>query len=204
MDDIEYILSQPLAVRLNECLRMGDDLADRSVGDPVSAPADRFDISGVEEMGAMLLLLCRDRSSYEITTQLIAEARRDLLSIEQPEAAAIAMRAVSFALGAGLSAARGYASGKIQGDAKKLVGLAERGKAKQAAQDRARKIAAELWQADAARAIRIGEMADRVYRQLTLEGFTEALPDTVERLKKWINPAAPDYARKGGKPRKTP
>lgn len=69
---------------------------------------------------------------------------------------------------------------------------------------RARTVAIELWHADTAQKIRISDMADRVYRTLAAEGFTDSLPDTAERVKEWIKPVAPDYARKGGKPRKTP
>lgn len=47
-------------------------------------------------------------------------------------------------------------------------------------------------------------LAERVYRALVGEGFTEALPGTAERIKEWIKPVAPDYARKGGRRRKTP
>jgi len=76
--------------------------------------------------------------------------------------------------------------------------------AKASAVERAQTIATELWQADIAQVIRVGDMADRVYRALTDEGLTESLPGTAERLKEWIKPVAPDYARKGGRRRKTP
>lgn len=75
---------------------------------------------------------------------------------------------------------------------------------KAAAIARAKSIATELWQADTAQEIRLGDMAERVYRALADEGFAESLPGTAERLKEWIKPAAPDYARKGGRRRKTP
>ncbi len=68
----------------------------------------------------------------------------------------------------------------------------------------ARALAIELWHADTAQKIRISDMAERVYRTLASEGFIDSLPDTAERVKEWIKPVAPDYARKGGKPRKTP
>ncbi|TRO23092.1 hypothetical protein EQ828_09445 [Ectopseudomonas mendocina] len=194
MDSIDYILSRPLSERLAEGLRAADEIAD-STG---------YDVRCVESMAAILLLLCQDRSSYEAAAEMAGAARLDLISIEQPEIAAIAIRAVSFAFGAGLAAARGHTVGKIQRDAKKLTGLAAQKMAKDKAIERAQTIAAKLWEADAAQEIRLGEMADKVYRALVAEGFAESLPGTAERLKEWIKPAAPNYARKGGRRRKTP
>ncbi|MFD2407861.1 hypothetical protein ACFSVK_22415 [Azorhizophilus paspali] len=46
-------------------------------------------------------------------------------------------------------------------------------------------------------------MAEQVYRALAAEGLADSLPDTTERIKEWIKPVAPDYARKGGRRRKT-
>ena len=82
--------------------------------------------------------------------------------------------------------------------------LIRRNAKKAAAAERAQAIAAELWQADTAQEIRLGDMADRVYRALVAAGFAESLPGSAERIKEWIKPAAPDYARKGGRRRKTP
>lgn len=82
--------------------------------------------------------------------------------------------------------------------------LVEQNTAKAAAVERAKAIATELWQADTAQEIRIGDMAEHVYRVLAAGGFTDSLPGTAERIKEWINPVAPDYARKGGRRRKTP
>lgn len=74
--------------------------------------------------------------------------------------------------------------------------------AKAAAVERAQAIATELWKADTSKEARLGNMAERVYRALIDEGFAELLPGTAERLKEWIKPVAPDYARKGGRRRK--
>ncbi len=70
------------------------------------------------------------------------------------------------------------------------------------AKSRALSIAAAQWRLDTDQELRIGDMAERVYRALAAEGFTEALPGTAERIKEWIKPAAPEYARKGGRRRK--
>lgn len=86
--------------------------------------------------------------------------------------------------------------------AARMRALVSANAAKGRAIERARAIAAELWGKDTAQVIRIGDMSDRVYRKLAEEGFAESLPGGTERIKKWISPAAPDYARKGGKPRK--
>lgn len=87
---------------------------------------------------------------------------------------------------------------------KRMVGLQAHNMAKTSAVERARVIAAELWQADTTQKTRIGKMADKVYRALVNEGFAESLPGSAERIKKWIEPVAPGYARKGGRDRKTP
>jgi hypothetical protein len=88
--------------------------------------------------------------------------------------------------------------------ASRMRPLAKIQEAKSATIERAQAIASELWQADTAQEIRIGDMADRVYRALATEDFAESLPGSAERIKEWIKPAAPDYARKGGRRRKTP
>lgn len=82
--------------------------------------------------------------------------------------------------------------------------LDKKNQAKKEARKMAQDIATELWQPDTAQEIRLGDMADRVYRTLAAEGFAESLPGTTERIKEWIRPVAPDYARKGGRRRKTP
>ncbi|MCY1294560.1 hypothetical protein D9M70_438610 [compost metagenome] len=73
---------------------------------------------------------------------------------------------------------------------------------KERAMERAREIAADLWSGEF-RDLRVGDMADRVYRQLSSEGFDESLPGGSERLKEWIKPVAPEHARRGGRPKKT-
>ncbi len=86
---------------------------------------------------------------------------------------------------------------------KRMSGIDLINEVKSAAIARGQAIAIDLWKADAAKQIRLGDMAERVYRALVDEGFKEILPGTSDRLKEWIKPVAPDYARKGGRPRKT-
>lgn len=88
---------------------------------------------------------------------------------------------------------------------KRMKGLDLIGQKKDGITNRAREIATELWSNDT-KGLRIGDMADEVYRALTTEGFTkspEGLPDTVGTVGDWIKPVAPNYARKGGRSRKT-
>jgi tRNA nucleotidyltransferase/poly(A) polymerase len=74
--------------------------------------------------------------------------------------------------------------------------------AKATAQDCARTLASEIWQADADQEYRLKDMAGLVEDVLKRKGCKE-LP-SLERIKEWIKPVAPAYARKGGRPRKTP
>lgn len=73
--------------------------------------------------------------------------------------------------------------------------------AKANAQDRARALASEAWQADSEQEYRLKDMARLVEGVLKREGY-ENLP-SLERIKVWITPVAPAYARKGGRPGKT-
>ncbi|OLU25435.1 hypothetical protein BVH03_17395 [Pseudomonas sp. PA15(2017)] len=191
MDEIDYVLSRPLQERLNECRRAANDIT----------PTESID--GVLDMASMVLLLCQDRQSYETAAEMAGAARIELLSISHSDAASAAMRAVSFAFAAGLAAANGVAVNKIQGDAKRLTGLAAVNKAKGTVRDRAQKIALEHWRTDIDKTIRLGGMADYVYRELAKEGYVDSLPESADRIKEWIKDIAPDYARKGGRPRKT-
>lgn len=93
---------------------------------------------------------------------------------------------------------------RAQRERKTLRPLAQLNSEKGFIIETARTIAVDIWKSDTAQGIRISEMADRVYRTLVSDGFTEMLPGTSERIREWIKPVAPDYARKGGRRRKTP
>lgn len=84
-----------------------------------------------------------------------------------------------------------------------MAGLNEINNAKFKAKERAKAIADDLWRADVEEKIRISVMADKVYRKLVDEGFVDQLPGHAETLKEWINPVAPEYARKPGRPPKS-
>jgi hypothetical protein len=85
---------------------------------------------------------------------------------------------------------------------KKSLGVTNMLKA--AAIERARDIAFERWQADTTGEILVGSMAQLVWEQMVDEGYREQLPDKPESIREWIKHVAPDYARKAGRPRKTP
>lgn len=88
---------------------------------------------------------------------------------------------------------------------KRGKGLKEVNEKKAEVKARAAALATEKWQADTHEQIRIGAMADEVYRALLGEGYKlKDMPDSKEGVKPWIKDVAPSYARSGGRPRKTP
>lgn len=64
---------------------------------------------------------------------------------------------------------------------------------------RAKIIANDKWAADTNKEIRTSEMANRVWSQLVDEGFSQYLPQNVERVKVWIRSVAPEHARAKGR-----
>jgi len=70
----------------------------------------------------------------------------------------------------------------------------------------ARDVARRMWADDHERKIRLSEMCDRVYKFMQpLEqelGRDDLLPGLPDVLKRWLRPVAPDYAKKGGRPKK--
>ncbi|RON25623.1 hypothetical protein [Pseudomonas lini] len=91
---------------------------------------------------------------------------------------------------------------QLEATQKRTEALHEINAAKDAAIKQAQEIAKGLWEADTAETIRIGQMADMVYRTLHGLGMTDVLPEEPDTLKDWIKSVAPDYARKPGKPKK--
>lgn len=85
-----------------------------------------------------------------------------------------------------------------------LKGITARNQAISLATDRARAIAADLWDQDEEEQIRIGEMAQRVWAVMIDEGLRDQMPEQADRLKVWIKPVAPAYATKGGRTKKPP
>ncbi|WP_323148824.1 hypothetical protein [Pseudomonas oryzihabitans] len=85
-----------------------------------------------------------------------------------------------------------------------LKGITARNQAISLTTERARAIAADLWEQDDEQLIRIGDMAQRVWSVMIDEGLSEHMPEQADRLKVWIKPVAPAYATKGGRAKKPP
>ncbi|MCY1294725.1 hypothetical protein D9M70_440350 [compost metagenome] len=90
----------------------------------------------------------------------------------------------------------------LQADRKRLAGLALQNASKEEVKQMARELAVKLWDADSAQEIRIGDMAEKVYRTLASTDALPHLPGTVEPIHDWIRPVAPAYARKRGRKKK--
>lgn len=164
-------------------------------------------ICSIRALGALV----RDEDECEGGQLSFVESasRRALENLQEiarlhPEAAEPARSAAAMMMLSWVAVSSRLTSEQIEREVPVIRPLIRRNAKKAAAAERAQAIAAELWQADTAQEIRLGDMADRVYRALVAEGFAESLPGSAERIKEWIKPAAPDYARKGGRRRKTP
>lgn len=81
-----------------------------------------------------------------------------------------------------------------------LRGLSARAEASATIITRAQELAAELWDRDATRSIRVGDMADLVYARLLDEASDPGKAPELERVRKWIRHVAPDYAKRPGRP----
>lgn len=72
--------------------------------------------------------------------------------------------------------------------------------------EKAQALAAYYWARDSHQTIRLSEMCQQVYADLW--PYVEAgdmsglLPAAADGLKEWLRPVAPEYARKGGRPKK--
>lgn len=75
----------------------------------------------------------------------------------------------------------------------------EANQARQSLEQLATGIARELWSADHDHEYRIGDTAKVVVAEITRQGYS---PPTLETVKGWIRPEAPEYATKGGRPKK--
>lgn len=148
-------------------------------------------------------------ANHECAGNAIIRMQRAFLSLDElakdfPEAAERMRRMVGEILSASYEVMKSNVLAEHARQNATMRPLVRQKAAKDAAITHAQAIATELWQADTAQEIRLGDMAERVYRALAAEGLTDSLPDTAERIKEWIKPVAPDYARKGGRRRKTP
>lgn len=81
--------------------------------------------------------------------------------------------------------------------------IRKRNEIKKDLQAMARVIAAHLWTNETEQT-RIGDMADKVYREVVKFAPTGYMPETTKAVEDWIRCVAPSYATKGGRPPKTP
>lgn len=81
----------------------------------------------------------------------------------------------------------------------RIAPLARRNKVREDVITLARVLAKRFWELDVGNEIRTGDMAEKVYRKLADEGLVKLLPGSTDRVKEWIKPVAPDYAKKGGR-----
>lgn len=198
MESLDEWFETPTTVRVEAALGLMDRVVDRQR----SGCPTLDDVVDISAATGMLGESAEDLQFY-MTGQMLAVAEADKIIQEHPELAAkIASIAFQFTVSAA-SLVRGNIAIRLAGLGKRLAPLAAQSAVKASAVERAKVIASELWQADSAQELRVGDMAEKVYRRLDAEGFTAALPDTVERIKEWIKVVAPGYARKGGR-RKPP
>lgn len=161
------------------------------------------------ELFRLAMALSSFAESRECTMKAVSRMTRAFISLDKvekdfPEAAERINRITGEILSASYEVIKSNMLAEHARQNATMRPLARQKAAKSAAIERAKTIATELWQNDTAQEIRLLDMADRTYRALAAEGFAESLPSTVERLKEWIRPVAPDYASKGGRRRKTP
>lgn len=78
------------------------------------------------------------------------------------------------------------------------------GKAKILAKEVAKHVAKKLWEEDKDKKIKVTEMATAVYVELQKCYLADQLTDQAVSLKDWIRDIAPEYARKGGRPKNEP
>lgn len=204
----EVLIASPTYKRTRSNFE-GVKLALRNENGPSGAPdIDSLCTGTVSAISACSNLASSDhQEQYPLEKAIVATKRafRLLQEIERscPEAAELAHETALMLMFSWASASTDLTNAQIAREIPAMRPIVRMRVAKAAAVERAKAIATEQWQTDTAQEIRVGEMADKVYRLLATEGFAESLPDLPERLKEWIKPVAPSYARKGGRRRKT-
>lgn len=121
---------------------------------------------------------------------------------EQPSVAEAIAFGVEAILLAVTSAKLSESMRKSSIEASRMSPLIAQNRAKEELVAIAQEVASEHWRCDVKNEIRIGVMAEKVYRALVADGYSELLPGTADRIKEWIKPVAPEYARKGGRRKK--
>lgn len=179
------------------------DLVGRNIESSVSG---ELNFSQMREMSFAMPLLVKDLEQQgEITRRLLLGLEIfEELAAEVPELEVPIADGVQKLLMSMFQLVSEVAGASIESEVLKIAPLAKKNKAKAAVAARACELAKQFWGEDEQQQIRISAMAARVYGTLHEEGFGEILPDYQDGVKDWIKIVAPEYARKGGKPRKTP
>ena len=148
--------------------------------------------------------ICMIFDDDEVKPGVIGGFTRGLIDLQ---AAAISAPEVADEIGAGAqklliamcNVAIVIARDRMRAEVERIAPLARRNQEKEEVMDRAKTLAQEFWAKDDLQQMRSGAMAEKVYRKLADEGMIDLLPGSVERLKAWIKPVAPAYAKKGGR-----
>lgn len=212
-DEIEIIedglsdVITPSLIRLGSIDRLrepeGWERSAEHCNDPASIETDRLLSSELFRLATALAAFATSRECHE---RVLAQMIHTFLDIEKitedfPEGAERIKKVVGSLLAAGYEVAKDNVLTAHRRQNATMRPLKKKNAEKIPAVDRAKAIAFEQWEQDTTKVIRISEMADVVYKKLITEGFVELLPGSEERLKEWIKPVAPDYARRGGAPK---
>lgn len=162
-----------------------------------------------ERMNEIAETICMIMGEDSDQSEVVDEMRSGLAVLEQAAGHSVEVRkqvidgAQQILIGM-FKVAIVIASQRVKSEIAKISPLARKNQDKENVIRRARELAQEFWRADESQKLRISDMADIVYKKLVGEGMGELLPDTIERVKEWLKPVAPSYARKGGRAKKHP
>lgn len=170
---------------------------------PAAIMADRLFSSELFRLGMTISTLAASSECQERAAKRMIDAFLVIDGIEKdfPECAERIQCLASDLLSASYDVAKSLTLAEHERQNSTMRPLVKVNAAKADAIKRACAIAADRWQSDTTQSIRLGEMADKIYRALVDEGFAEVLPGNTERIKEWIKPVAPAYARQGGAPK---
>ena len=82
--------------------------------------------------------------------------------------------------------------------------LAKKNQAIANAKKWAKDFATKRWNSDTEKNIRVAEMAEIIWSEILDTEHKDSRPETIDAIKGWLRPFAPDYAKKGGRPKKKP
>ncbi len=157
----------------------------------------------IKSLVASSLMLAESTTHKQLAVKGFAIALNELESLasDLPTAAPRINSAIYCFMAAAQMVIAGNAVDRHKNFARKFGPIAKTNAEAEQRRELAQTIAAELWEADADSEFRLLDMAEVVRRELARKGFAD-LPKA-DRIKEWIKPVAPDYARKGGRRRKT-